>query len=138
MSTTWQAVYQRTQETTPDVDEDLYGGFLNTEDRRFLQNLRRLPSEKLTEVRPAFTDHRLTELLWRYRARNFPHTLNAEEQIQWNLWRASRLYEGNNGARTINDLFEEMDQLAETDDERTQTILATLYDYIESIAPQTT
>lgn len=136
MSTLWQAVFQRDEEAISDVDEDLYGGFIGNGDRRLLQDLRTLSPEKLATARPAFTNPRLDELLWRYRARNFAYTLNEEELAQWEEHRRARLFEGAGSARTMDDLFAQIDALAETADERTEAILGALYDYAESIAPQ--
>jgi len=136
MSAIWQDVFHRPQEATPDVDEDLYGGFIGNGDRRLLQDLRALQPEKLADARPAFTDMRLEELVWRYRARNFPHTLSEEEVQRWEEHRAARLFEGEGGARTIDDLFEKIEEMSETADERAEAILGALYDYAESIAPQ--
>jgi exodeoxyribonuclease-1 len=84
MAGIWPEVYERPATTEPvDVDEDLYGGFLDNEDRRALQRLRTLPPERLAERRPAFNDARLDELLLRFRARNHPDTLNAAERRHW-------------------------------------------------------
>ena len=55
----------------PDVDEDLYGGFWATKTGARCSacaSCRR----QLAAKRPAFHDGRLEELLFRYRARNFP------------------------------------------------------------------
>ena len=49
--------------------------------------------------------------------------------------RAERLFEGAGGARTVEQLFEAIDQLSETVDDRGEAILGALYDYAESIAP---
>ncbi len=38
-----------------------------------------------------FSDPRLPELLFRYRARNWPQTLDAAEQARWNDYRRQRL-----------------------------------------------
>src|SRR5690606_31201537 len=76
MSAIWAEVYARPKEATPDVDEDLYGGFVGNADRRRLNELRTLPGERLAAERAAFDDPRLEELLFRYRARNFPATLD--------------------------------------------------------------
>jgi exodeoxyribonuclease-1 len=135
MSAIWQAVFQRPQEAAPDVDEDLYGGFVGNNDRRLLQDLRTRSPQQLADARPAFHDPRLEELLFRYRARNFPDTLNESEREQWEAHRAARLFDGAGGARTIEMLFGEIDQLSETTDERGEEILGALYDYAESIAP---
>lgn len=135
MSTIWKQVFSRPQEATPDIDEDLYGGFVGNGDRRLLQELRALPPEALVQAMPSFTDARLEELLWRYRARNFPQTLSPEEMQQWEDHRAARLFDGMDEARTVDMLFEQIDQLSETVDERGEEILGALYDYAESIAP---
>ncbi|HTH44089.1 MAG TPA: exodeoxyribonuclease I [Oxalicibacterium sp.] len=135
MSAIWQQVFQRAPEAAPDVDEDLYGGFVGNEDRRRLEDLRALPPERLAQAQSAFDDVRLEELLFRYRARNFPHTLSIEETAQWEAHRAARLFDGAAGARTVEMLFAEIDQLSEDVDERGEEILGALYDYAESIAP---
>jgi exodeoxyribonuclease I len=118
-----------------DVDEDLYGGFVGNNDRRKLESLRAETPERLATLRPAFDDPRLGELLFRYRARNFPHTLSEEESAHWEAHRAARLFDGAGGARTIEQLMGEIDVLSETADERAEEILGALYDYAESIAP---
>ena len=135
MSAIWQDVFYRPQEDTPDVDEDLYGGFVGNNDRRLLQELRALSPEAMAKANPSFSDVRLEEIFWRYRARNFPHTLSAEETQRWEEHRAARLFDAEGGARSIDKLFSEIDQLSETADERGEEILGALYDYAESIAP---
>ena len=137
MSGIWPAVFARPQEPAPDVDQDLYGGFVGNNDRRLLNDLRTLSGDKLAKARAHFDDPRLAELLWRYRARNFPQTLSPEEQERWEAHRAACLFDGQGGARTVEQLFTEIDELSETaDDERTQDILGALYDYAEHIAPE--
>jgi len=132
----WREVYQRPSEDAPDVDEDLYGGFIGNGDRRQLTQLRALSAQELAQASVAFDDARLNEILYRYRARNFPESLSPEEAQHWEEHRAARLFEGSGGARTIAQLFEQIDQLQEeADDERTQEILGALYDYAEMIAP---
>ena len=44
------------------MDEDLYGGFINPNDRRTLERLRGLSGDKLAGKQPAFDDPRLAEL----------------------------------------------------------------------------
>ncbi len=125
-----------------DVDEDLYGGFLSNDDRRTLERLRALrPDEladRLADKRPAFQDDRLDELVFRWRARNFPATLSDSEQARWEALRQSRLIEGAGGVQTLEQFFERIDTLGAAladDDERGQDILGALYDYAEQIAP---
>jgi len=136
LSAIWEQVYKRDSAVRPDVDEDLYGGFVGNADRRRLNELRQSTPEQLARARPAFDDARLAELLWRYRARNFPHSLSEQEQQAWQQHRAARLLQGEAGARTLQSLSDELDQLAENTDERGEALLGALYDYAESIAPQ--
>ena len=131
----WAAVFQRpTGAGQADVDEDLYGGFVGNGDRRKLNDLRALAPAELAQTPISFQDERLEELLFRYRARNFPHTLSEDEQQRWEAHRVACLHEGA-GPRTLVDFFEQIDALSETADERGEEILGALYDYAESIAP---
>jgi exodeoxyribonuclease-1 len=136
MSAIWVDVFKRDAAGPMDVDEDLYGGFVGNADRRRLNDLRPRTPQELASARPKFDDARLGELFWRYRARNFPASLSAEEAQRWEAHRAARLFEGAGGAMTIDQLFAELDQLAETADERGEAILGALHDYVEMIAPQ--
>jgi len=137
MAGIWPDVFKREPQTL-DVDEDLYGGFVGNDDRRQLQRLRALAPEQLAAKRTAFADARLEELLFRFRARNHPDTLDDEEQARWQAHRAARLHEGGAGALTLAAYFERIDALQEQappDDERAQQILGALYDYAETVAP---
>ena len=132
----WPAVYERDAGADRvDVDEDLYGGFLGNEDRRSLQRLRTLTPEQLATKRPAFADPRLDELLFRFRARNFPAALDATDQQRWVEHCADRLYHGHGGALTLAQFQDRIDALSEATDDRGEGILAALLDYAERIAP---
>jgi len=140
LSALWPQVYARPASAdgaAADVDEDLYGGFLGDADRRRLTRLRALDARELALARPGFDDPRLPELLLRYRARNFPDTLNAADAARWSAHRADRLLRGAGGALTVPALFDRIDALAEsTPDERGQAVLGALYDWAEDIAPE--
>ncbi|MES2152430.1 MAG: exodeoxyribonuclease I [Pseudomonadota bacterium] len=137
LSTLWAQVYQRpAADEETDVDEDLYGGFINNNDKRKLESLRAESPQRLALAHPSFDDARLDELVFRYRARNFPASLTAQEAQHWEQHRAARLFDGANRARTIEQLFAEIDALSEDADERAEDILGALYDYAETIAPQ--
>jgi len=132
----WAQVYQRPGSGEEvDVDEDLYGGFVGNNDRRKLATLRAESPAALASARPSFEDERLVELLFRYRARNFPESLSPAEAQQWEAHRAARLFDGAAAARTIEQLFAEIDALSEDADERAEEVLGALYDYAEAIAP---
>ncbi len=136
LSAIWEQVFARPDAAAPDVDEDLYGGFVGNADRRRLVELRQLSPDALAHARMTFDDARLAELLWRYRARNFGTSLTPQEQRKWEAHRAARLFDGANGALTIEALFDRIDQLAESVDEQGEQVLSALYEYAESIAPQ--
>lgn len=133
----WPAVFERPAATGPvDVDENLYGGFVTDADRRILQKLRGLGGIELAAKRPAFVDARLDELLFRYRARNFPSTLNEAEQLQWQEHCAHRLLDGAGGVPTLEAFFERIDALGADADECGQDLLGSLVDYATAIAPE--
>ncbi|SDM38391.1 exodeoxyribonuclease I [Polaromonas sp. JS666] len=136
MSAIWPEVFQRPKEAAPDVDEDLYGGFVGNADRRRLNQLRALSPAELAHSRTGFDDDRLEEMLFRYRARNFPETLSPEDAERWEAHRVAWLLEGEGGARNVDALFARIDTLSETADERGEAILGSLYDYAEAIAPE--
>ncbi|MDZ4143052.1 MAG: exodeoxyribonuclease I [Burkholderiales bacterium] len=140
MSATWSEVFKRPPEdAAPDVDEDLYGGFVGNADRRRLEQLRRLSGAELAHARTGFDDPRLEELLFRYRARNFAETLSPEEQARWEAHRAARLLEGEGGATNIDQFLAQVETLAqaaeESGDARAQGLLAALQEYVEGVLP---
>ena len=133
----WPAVFERPPREGPtDVDEDLYGGFLGNEDRRTLQQLSRMSAAQLAAARPAFSDARLDEMLFRYRARNFPESLDDAQRAQWLEHCAHRLHDGAGGGVTLEAFMEQVDALGEEADERGQDILGALVDYATGIAPE--
>jgi exodeoxyribonuclease-1 len=136
MSAIWPELFNRPPMPTPDVDEDLYGGFIGNADRRRLTQLRELSPAELAVSRVGFDDDRLAELVFRYRARNFPETLSDADAERWQAHRVERLLEGGGGARNVDALFAQIDELQETADERGEAILGALYDYAELIAPE--
>ena len=66
-----------------DPDELLYDGFVSDGDRSLCdQAIAEDPAALVNQSFP-FADQRLPEMLFRYRARNFPETLNDVESAQW-------------------------------------------------------
>lgn len=135
LNAVWEQVYARQFDTVLDIDQDLYSGFISGNDRRLLEHLTSCSGEKLARAAPQFQDERLNELLFRYRARNFPESLSEPELLRWEQLRASRLLEGEALALTVDDFLAELDTLAEHASDRDQEILAALSDYAEQIVP---
>ena len=135
----WPDVFKRPQEGTPDVDEDLYGGFVGNADRRRLNDVRKLDGAghaKLEKARFSFDDPRLQELIFRYRARNFAASLSPEEVVRWDDHRAARLLEGEGGFKSIDAYFAEIDTLSDSAEARAEALLGALYDWAELIVPE--
>ena len=88
-----QAVFARAGQYEPAADPELalYSGFPNDADKRLFANVRATPPEQLARTPFAFRDPRYTELLFRYRARNWPETLDADEQVRWHAFVQRRL-----------------------------------------------
>lgn len=89
-------VSEHAPDVAPDPDFMLYsGGFFSDADKRVMQRIREMPAVELAEqtaaLRGEFRDARLPEMLFRYRARNFPGTLTAAEQADWLEFRRQRL-----------------------------------------------
>lgn len=81
-----------------DPEQQLYDGFLGDRDRRLCEQVRLSDPEQLGKDAWPFDDERLPELLFRYRARNFPHTLNEQEQARWQVFCQQRLTDPELGA----------------------------------------
>ncbi|WP_372966637.1 exodeoxyribonuclease I, partial [Marinobacter sp.] len=85
-----------------DPDEQIYaGGFISNADRERLKDLITQPVETLGEQEVRFDDERLNEMLFRYRARNYPNTLSGEEMERWEAFRAERLMNPKKGWRSL-------------------------------------
>ncbi|MCB1755971.1 MAG: exodeoxyribonuclease I [Gammaproteobacteria bacterium] len=77
---------------SPDVDGSLYsGGFFTESDKRAFEKIRNTLPDKLANLDLFYDDRRIPEMLFRYRARNFPETLDAGETAEWNMQRHKRL-----------------------------------------------
>ncbi|MGN2244527.1 exodeoxyribonuclease I [Frateuria sp. GZRR33] len=86
-------VFARSAEMAAPEDPELalYGGFLPDADKRLLAEVRATPPEQLGRRGFPFRDPRYPELLFRYRARNWPDSLDADEQARWEAFRLRRL-----------------------------------------------
>lgn len=121
-----QSVFKK-QEFVRHADPDLgiYSGFFDNQDKRRIQQVRECDAEALARLDPAFDDPRLPELLLRYRGRNFPDTLNAEEQQRWQEYRYDRLTNPEaSGSIVLKDYYQRIDELqAEYRDDSEKTVI---------------
>ncbi len=104
-------------EPISDPDQSLYsGGFFSNEDRQRMEQIRHTPASELAQLQMNFDDERIPELLFRYRARNFPTSLSAEEQQQWQNYRKRRLTTADGGGSiTLESYMKRLDELMQSD-----------------------
>lgn len=82
-----------------DPDQSLYaGGFFSSDDRKRMDQVLTATPEALADMTLAFDDARLPEMLFRYRARNWPETLSVAERERWQEYRMERLTDPEAGA----------------------------------------
>jgi exodeoxyribonuclease-1 len=101
------------RETKPvaaaDTDIALYDCFFSDDDRPLLRTVRDTPPEQLGKHAFGFKDQRCAELLFRYRARNWPHTLDVDETQRWEIERRRRLETATPSTpRTLEEYFSEI------------------------------
>jgi len=96
----------------PDADASLYDGFIADGDKRRMAEVRATPPAHLDKREFGFKDPRLPELLFRYRARNWPGTLTQPERERWNHYRRQRLCVDNGWSEaTLESYFQEISDL---------------------------
>jgi exodeoxyribonuclease I len=79
---------------TVQLDPDLMiysGGFFNSSDKAQMTKIRNTPPDKLSALTPHFEDRRLAEMFFRYKGRNYPQSLSAQEQMRWRDFCLQRL-----------------------------------------------
>ncbi|OPB22682.1 exodeoxyribonuclease I [Pseudomonas fluorescens] len=118
-----------------DPEQQLYDGFIGDRDRRLCEQVRMAEPAQLARQQWPFDDHRLPELLFRYRARNFPETLNNEEQQRWKLFCQQRLSDAQWGApNTLLGFKQAREELAVSATSFQCQVLAQWQDYVDSLA----
>ncbi len=75
-----------------DVDAQLYDGFFSPADKNTMNELHQRSGWDLVGWNAQFKDPRGEEMLFRFRARNYPETLEGEERSRWENFRRQRLF----------------------------------------------
>lgn len=115
---------------SPDVEAQLYDGFLNDADKVRVQAVVSADERNLADYHPQFQDERLDQLLLHYKARSFPRTLGADEIKAWEQWRVARLQ------RQLPGFMKSMEKLGKQElTDSQQFIMQELQLWLESIAP---
>ena len=124
-----------------DVDAQLYDAFFPAADKQAMQTVHELSPWDLADWPAPFRDKRGEEMLFRYRARNFPDTLNENERERWEQHRIARLMHNHADIPALNfECFAHELQLAAQqvmDDPRKLQWIQDLQLYAESIYPLT-
>ncbi|MBD9356387.1 exodeoxyribonuclease I [Methylomonas albis] len=80
------------QESPRDPDLMIYsGGFFSNRDKAVMARIRQALPTELSKFDADFDDARLPEMLFRYRARNYPHTLPPEDAQRWQQYCRAKL-----------------------------------------------
>jgi exodeoxyribonuclease-1 len=92
------------QESDPDL-EIYSGGFFSDQDKNQMVKIRGISPEQLANSEFRFIDSRLPEMLFRYRARNYPETLDSDELQRWYEFCINRLTGRQTGAGIVLDSY---------------------------------
>jgi len=128
---------ERDEKQAIDPELAIYAGFPSDADKRLFGKVRGTPQASLREYENAFADARYAPLLFRYRARNFPQTLNADEHRRWQSFRRQRLTQATSiTSLTLDDYFAQIAALraAPTTTGGQQTLLDSLDSWGRDIA----
>ncbi len=106
-------VFGGTRGKLDDPDHSLYsGGFFSDSDKKKMENIRSALPENLGKMNLLFQDPRVPEMLFRYRARNYPETLSPQEKTRWESYRTLRLTSPQGGGSiTITDYLIKIKEL---------------------------
>lgn len=120
-----------------DPDLMLYsGGFFSPADRQEMQRVHATDPEALGATAFAFQDARLEEMLFRLRARSYPHTLTGDEQTQWEAYRWSRMNDTALGCLTLQGFAREIERLNQLSlSDRDRQVLEELVMHVEAMMP---
>ena len=117
-----------------DAEQALYGGnFFSHADKAQMDILHGLSPEQLANHPFTFQDERLSVLLFRYRARNYPHTLSTGEQQTWSSYCHNKLQYGGKGILSLDEFMIKIENLAHEHEENKSKmlILKALYEYVQ-------
>ena len=118
-----------------DVDLQIYQGFFSDQDRNNMAMIREANPHQLAGLQLNTADKRLPELLFRYRARNFPATLTDKELERWRQFCQQRMLAPPEGFLSAEAFMQRLEELAGQQNENTHNLrlLKSLYDYAASL-----
>ncbi|MFT7184816.1 MAG: exodeoxyribonuclease-1 [Pseudohongiellaceae bacterium] len=134
------SVFDLAYEKQPTVDPDLMiysGGFFSQNDKASMNKIRESNEQTLAEGEFIFQDSRLTEMLFRYKARNYPATLTEEEHSTWEQHCAGRILNADSQYMNVQQFSNRLVELSQNTalTAKDQAVLQDLQYYAESIIP---
>ena len=126
------AIFAEAEPFTPseNVDAQLYNGFFSDADRAAMKIVLETEPRNLPALDITFVDKRIEKLLFNYRARNFPGTLDYAEQQRW-LEHRRQVFT----PEFLQGYADELQMLAQqyADDKEKVALLKALWQYAEEI-----
>jgi len=120
----------------PDVDLGLYAGFASDRDRQRLEGFRTPGGSEFLKMPERFDDPRYLELCGRYKARNYPNHLSAEESRSWaSFCEAKWLQKAHGAAMDLAEFMEKVEALRVThgSDARKMALLLETERYVRDL-----
>jgi len=137
----WREVFQSPPRASSvrSADADLYGGFLGDADRRRLGQVRALKPDEMSHWQGHFDDPRLDDLVFLYRARNWPEHLTEADRTRWLAHLSERFHspgtDGSAGLESYLGRLEDMHEAAlERGDERAESLLGDLVEWADELS----
>lgn len=113
-----------------DAEARLYDGFIDGPDKMRIETVRNADARQLADFHPQFDDERLSDLLLRYKARNFAGSMSEDEVMSWESWRGTRLN------RQLPSYLKALQRLATTAGDDKRFALEELQLWAEAIMPE--
>ena len=133
-----QAVFNApSNQTMNDPEQALYsGGFFSEADKQLINKVNQASEQDLIELSLPFADPRLSTLLFRYRARNYPQSLSHSEIVKWQQHRQYRLMDPQSAASIkLDEYFQQLEQLSQqyASNPDKLAIIKALYKYAQNL-----
>ena len=113
------------------------GAFFSDVDRDLMEILRATRPNDLGRLDLPFRDGRLQEMFFRYRARNYPDTLNQADKERWQNFRKGKILAGETIARFEKEMKKAWQKVSKECDEKSreksEAVLNELQDYTDEL-----
>lgn len=131
-------VFKQDADLPADSNPDymLYQSFPSSGDKQKCEIVRQTPPEQLAHLALSFDDPKYQQLLFRYRARNWPQTLTADELAKWRTYCQRRHQFGEDSPNlTSDELLITLENLAmqRQQNDRDMAILKAVYEYVSQL-----